>query len=209
MARVAKPQRGALPLFGFVAVSLTASLANALPVAPDDIRDIRGPIPIPLWWRWPLAIALAAVAAFALVLLVRGWRARRSRALSPIERSRRALAAAETYAREGRSHEWADLVAETLRGALAARLGIDVLPQTTGELSKAPWAKPPLSVELDAARVLELLETCDLARFAKARLDASALLSLTAIAGEVVERLFAPPARPTTIPAPFAPMVTP
>lgn len=161
----------------------------------DDIRDIRGLVPIPPWWHWPLAIALAVLAALAVVLVVRWWRARSARVLSPLARALRALAAAEVHAREGRSHEWADIVAETVRGALAARLGTGVLPQTTAELSKAPWAQPPIADELPVARVLELLETCDLARFAKARLDTSALLASTSLACELVGRLFAPPAR--------------
>jgi len=165
------------------------------PVTADDIRDIRGLIPIPPWWHWPLAIALAALAALAVVLLIRWWRARSLRALSPLERALQALAAAEAHARAGRSHEWADIVAETVRGALAARLGTEVLPQTTAELSQASWTQPPLADELAAARVLELLETCDLARFAKARLDSPELVASTATACELVGRLFAPPAR--------------
>lgn len=167
----------------------------AAPAVSEDIRDIRGLVAIPPWWHWPLAIALAALAALAVVLVVRWWRARSARALSPLERALHALAAAEAHARSGRSHEWADIVAETVRGALAARLGTAVLPQTTAELSKAPWAQPPLAEELAAPRILELLETCDLARFAKARLDTAALVASTATAGELVGRLFAPPAR--------------
>ncbi|MGO8995249.1 MAG: hypothetical protein ACLQVI_18185 [Polyangiaceae bacterium] len=161
-----------------------------------DIRDIRGPIAIPPWWHWPLAIALAVLAAASIVLLVRWWRSRAPRALSPLDRARQALATAEALAREGRSREWAEIVAETTRGALAARLGTDVLPQTTAELSQAAWTKPPASDELDATRLLALLETCDLARFAKARLDTEALVASTTQARELAERLFTPAARP-------------
>ena len=182
-------------LLGFAAAAVTSTVAFAKPAATDDIRDIRGLVPIPPWWHWPLAIGVAALAALAVILVVRGWRARSARALSPLERALRELAAAEAHARSGRSHEWADIVAETLRGALAARLGTAVLPQTTAELSKASWAQPPLAGELSATRILELLETCDLARFAKARLDTTALLGSTATACELVGRLFAPPAR--------------
>ena len=167
------------------------SLAQQL----EDIRDIRGPIAIPPWWHWPLAIAVAVVLATAVVVAVRWWRARRLRPLTPLDLARQALVAAEAHAREGHSHEWADIVAETVRGALAARLGADVLPQTTAELADAPWAKPPLSDGLEIPRVLVLLETCDLARFAKARLDTAGLLASTGSAREIVERLFTPPPR--------------
>ena len=169
-----------------------------------DIRDICGPIAIPPWWHWPLAIALAVLAATTIVLVLRWWRSRSPRALSPLERARQALTTAEALAREGRSREWAEIVAETTRGALAVRLGTDVLPQTTAELSQAPWAKPPASDDLDATRLLALLETCDLARFAKARLDADALVASTTQARELTEHLFAPPARPAGDASPLA-----
>jgi hypothetical protein len=192
----------------FVTVTAVSSLAFAAPMAPEDIRDIRGPIPIPPWWRWPLAIAIAAVLAFAVILLVRWWRERASRPLSPLERARRALALAETHAREGRAHAWAELVAETVRSALAVRLGTEVLPLTTAELALESWTVAPLKDELDADSVLDLLETCDLARFAKASLEPAALLAFTGRAREVVERLFAPPPRAPTKAAPRAEMVT-
>jgi MFS family permease len=179
-----------------VSTVMAPYLALAAPAAAgEDIRDIRGPIAIPPWWRWPLAIALAALAAFAVILLVRWWKARKARALTPLQRAQRALTEAEELAREGRSREWADVVAETLRSALAARLGVDVLPQTTGELSEGSWAKSPVAKEIDAVNILALLETCDLARFAKAFLESKALLAETAIARELVEKLFAPPPR--------------
>jgi hypothetical protein len=174
----------------------------------EDIRDIRAPLPIPAWWHWPLAIALAALAALAVVLLVRWWQRRRAAKLTPLERARQALVAAETHASAGRSHEWADVVAETVRAALAARVGAGVLPQTTTELALAPWARPAQSGENgaptsgpplpDAARLIALLGQCDLARFAKASLDADVLLAETAVARELVESLYsAPPSAPT------------
>jgi hypothetical protein len=186
-------RRGGSALLALAAAGLTSSLAFAAPAAPDDIRDIRGLIAIRPWWHWPLAIALAAAAALAVVLVLRWWRARSTVALSPLDLARRALETAEVHARAGRTHEWADIVAETTRGALAVRLGTDVLPQTTAELSQATWTHHPLAGDIDAARIVELLETCDLARFAKARLDENALLASTATARELTERLFAPP----------------
>jgi hypothetical protein len=185
-------------------------VAFATPPQLEDIRDIRGPIAIPPWWHWPLAIAVAVVLGTAVVVGVRWWRARRLRPLTPLEIARRALAAAEAHAREGRTHEWASIVADTVRGALAARLGADVLPQTTAELSEAPWARPPLSDGLEIPRVLALLETCDLTRFAKASLDTAGLLASTGSAGETVARLYAPPPRRgAAIAAQPQPVVTP
>jgi hypothetical protein len=115
----------------------------------------------------------------------------RTRALTALERALAALTVAEAHAREGRAHEWANIVADTTRGALAVRIGAEVLPQTTAELARS------CANDADAARVVALLETCDLARFAKANLDASALLASTHVARDVTERLFAPLPRPT------------
>lgn len=173
-------------------MSLLSSLAPVAPLA-EDIRDIHAPLAIAEWWRWPLAIALGAIAALAVVLVVRWVQRRRRRPLTPHDRARLALEAAAKLARDGRSREWAELVAETVRAALATRLGADVLPQTTSELART-WSsatadQAPL---VDAPRILELLVTCDLARFARASLDDQALLAQTAIARALVEHLFAP-----------------
>jgi len=206
---LATARRRAKALVAFIVVSAASSLAFGAPLPEGDIRDIRGPIAIPPWWRWPLAVSLAALAALAVVLLVRWWRLRSARPLSPLELARRALTVAEAHAREGRSHEWAEVVAETTRGALARRVGAEILPLTTSELWKAGWAKPPLCDEVDAAQVLTLLDTCDLARFAKARLETSELLASTALARECTERLYAPPPKPSNTPATPAETVTP
>jgi hypothetical protein len=186
--------RASVPL-AFLAVLFGSTLAFAAPPQLDDIRDIRGPIAIPPWWHWPLAIAVAVVLATALTFAVRGWRARRLRPLTPLQLARQALAAAEAHAREGRSREWAGIVADTVRGALAARLGAEVLPQTTAGL--------------EIPRVLSLLETCDLARFARARLDTAGLLASTGSASEIVDRLYTPPPRRTAAIAAHPQPVTP
>jgi hypothetical protein len=205
-------------VFAFATTSMAALSASALafaasaPVAVDaaeDIRDIRAPWAIPPWWRWPLAIAAAAVAALAIVLLVRWWQKRRARAQTPLERARESLRLAEAHARAGRSREWADIVSETLRGALAARLGASVLPQTTSELADAAWTQwayegpveatgaPPQTPATEgrlpeAPKIVELLRACDLARFAKASLGTDALVESTVVARDLVERLLAP-----------------
>ena len=133
--------------------------------------------------------------SLAVVLLVRWWRTRAPRALSPLERARQALAAAEAHARGGRAHEWADIVAETLRGALAARLGADVLPQTTAELCRgAVGASRPLADELDARRASSSFSRPVTSRGSRRPASTRPRSSAsTATARELVERLFAPP----------------
>lgn len=193
-----------------------SALAIAAPTAVEDIRDIRAPLPIPPWWHWPLAIASALLAAIAIGLLLRYWYKRRHRPLTPLERARRDLDLAEKLARISRPHDWAEMVAATMRGALAVRIGENVLPQTTNELAKAPWAKVLVAGEPDAVRdpstpylleapqLLALLEICDLARFARASLDMETMLAATSSAKELLERLFVPQAQPLPEPVPEA-----
>ncbi len=198
-----RPRESACRAGRWIATALTslavASTASAAPTAPEDIRDIRGPIVIPVWWHWPLLIAALLLSAMAAASAIRWWR-RRHVELSPIERARQALARASAEAEAGRSHEWAEIVATTLRGALAARLGSAILPQTTSELSAAEWTRPPLALELDAPGVLALLEACDVARFARGSLDVAALVAFTAAARTATERLFASRHKTSTTP---------
>jgi hypothetical protein len=169
---------------------------------PEDIRDIRGPLMLPAWWRLPVAIALAAVVVVAAVLVIRWVKARRAnRVLTPLERARATLRLAEDHAREGRTHECADLVAETVRASLAERMGTAVLPETTAELASRLWTSfsyegPVGRPALDVARVVALLETCDLLRFARASIATDVLVSETVNARAVVEQLLTPSAAP-------------
>ena len=187
-------------------------LALAAPPVVEDIRDIRAPLPIPPWWHWPLVIALAVLAVTAIVLLLRYWYKRRHRPLTLLELARQTLESAEKLAKMGRSHDWAELVAATMRGALAVRIGESVLPQTTNELAKAYWAKAPIDTELNPAhdldtrflpetpQLLALLEICDLARFAQANLGVDELLAATASARDLVESLLSLRAHPVSEP---------
>ena len=190
----------ALPFRALVASSPPAlaamawsAIAAAAPAPPEDIRDIR---PLILWPSWPWQGVAAAVTASLLLLAIavtlRWWK-RRSRPLMPEEQARRALAKAEVLARQGRAREWANVVAPTLRTALSARLGRDASPQTTSELASAAWVQSPDGAAVDASHLLELLSTCDLTRFAMARLEADSLLASTEAAREWVTRLFSAP----------------
>jgi hypothetical protein len=210
-----------MTLHALAGLASLASFAARAPAA-EDIRDIRAPIAIPEWWRWPLAIALSALAALGVILFVRWWKKRRMRELTPHQRALAALERATTLAREGRSHEWADVVAETIRAALSARLGHEVLPKTTSELARTAWAhwtyegpvehrdeptehtaQPDAPIVHDAPRIIELLQACDLARFAMARMDPAGLLQWTAFAREAVDHLFAPAPAAATETAPL------
>jgi hypothetical protein len=178
-------------LFAVAWPVLALAAPTAAPPTTDDIRDIRPLISIPPWWYW-LAAGVAAALILALVFAgIRYWRRRSRRALTPEERALQALAEAEALARGGQCREWADIVAQTLRVALATRLGHDACPETTSELAALDWSKLPQGTTVDAPRLVELLTTCDLTRFALGRLDPSALLVETQSARDWITRLFA------------------
>lgn len=197
MTLVARVRHTVSALVASVATGCLSSLALASTPAAEDIRDIRGPIAIPIWWHWPLAIGVATVLATGIVLAVRWWQRRRP-TLSAVELARQALERALAEAQAGRAHAWAEIVAVTVRGALASRVGPAILPQTTTEMATADWTKPPMDLVLDTTHILEILETCDVARFAKASFDPNALIASTAVARDVTERLYAPPPRSAT-----------
>ena len=180
-----------LSAFAWPVLALAAP--RSVPAAADDIRDIRPLISIPPWWYW-LAAGVAAALIVALVFAgIRYWRRRSQRALTAEQRALQALAEAETLARGGQCREWAEIVAQTLRVALATRLGQDACPETTSELAAVEWSKLPQGTTVDAPRLVELLTTCDLTRFALGRLDPSALLVETQSARDWITRLFAAP----------------
>jgi hypothetical protein len=174
----------------------TTALAAVAPT--EDIRDIRPLILIPPWWHWAAIGLVVGLVVAALIVAYRLWRRRTARHLTPEEQAKQALTAAEAFARQGRCREWADVVAPALRTALAARLHQDVCPQTTAELAIAPWMAPPNDKNVDSPRLLDLLSTCDLTRFAMGRLDANSLLASTESARDWVTRLFAVPAPSST-----------
>ncbi|HEY5377742.1 MAG TPA: hypothetical protein VIK01_28875 [Polyangiaceae bacterium] len=172
---------------------LALAAPRSVPASGDDIRDIRPLISIPPWWYWLVAGVAAALIVALVFAGIRYWRRRSLRALTPEQRALQALTAAEALARGGQCREWAEIVAQTLRLALATRLGQDACPETTSELAAVDWSKLPLGATVDAPRLVELLTTCDLTRFALGRLDPSALLVETQSAREWITRLFAAP----------------
>jgi hypothetical protein len=188
-----------------LAATAWAATSAAAPAVGDDIHDIRPLILIPSWWHWTVLAIAVGLALAAAAAAFRLWRRRSAQPLRPEQKARRALDRAEALAREGRSREWAEIVAPTLRAALSARIGQDACPQTTTELAAAPWLAPPHDVLVDAPRLLDLLSACDLTRFALARLDADSLVASTATARDWITRLFAAPDPASATP----PQVTP
>ncbi|HEX4473445.1 MAG TPA: hypothetical protein VH142_00110 [Polyangiaceae bacterium] len=191
--RTLKLRGCAAAIFAALSAAAWSAMAAVTAAPADDIRDIRPLILIPPWWRWvPYALA-AGLFAVAVGFGIREWQRRSQKSLTPEERAREELARAEALARQGRCHEWAEVVARTLRNALAARLGQESCPETTVELRAMNWDAANDGASVDAPRLLELLNTCDLTRFAMARLEADSLVASTESARDWVTHLFAVP----------------
>jgi hypothetical protein len=145
-----------------------------------DIQELPGPEPPPApqpgravaRWLWPLAGAGAVL----LILTVALLRRRKVEApLSPDARVLRELDRLEQSSGQGvlrADPEWRVLFArlsDVLRRYLAERFGLPAFQQTTAEFLRAVQQEEPLNTEKDYLR--EVLELCDLAKFAGIRGD--------------------------------------
>jgi hypothetical protein len=143
-----------------------------------DIRDIRGPLAIPLaLWRVALWTLLPMLAIALLYVLARRLRAREDAtsrpALAMPERPAHELALealaeleASPLLARGEIKEYHIRVADILRRYLERRFRVDALEMTTTEVLQALAARGVEQNFVDGLRAF--LEQCDLVKFAKA-----------------------------------------
>jgi len=174
-----------------------------------DIRDIRGPLEIPLGaLRLALWILLPLLVAGLLWVLARRLRPKREAARSvPAQPPRpahdialEALAALERspLLERGQVKEYHIEASDILRTYVGARFGVDALEMTTHEVLSA------LASTGANGRFLEglgaFLDQCDLVKFAKVRPSADAARHVLELGRRVVLESV-PPAAPSTTPA--------
>jgi len=145
--------------------AVTVGVTTRLPRAElDDARDVTGPEPPPPAPPSTAAAWLAALgtAAGALVAVWR-WRVRRGRAVGPEPAPAEWLAGQLTRLAtlDPGSHAAADALGATARGYVARRYQVAADGRTTAELLTLLPADAP-------ATWRDLLERCDLAKFARA-----------------------------------------
>jgi hypothetical protein len=163
------------------------------PRAPPQPEELPPPPPSP----WPGRLRLAGVVlAGALLMLAGAWGVRRWRAVPPppLPPHRKALAELErleTPAAQADPAEYHDRLAGVLRAYLAARFELRTARQTSGEILAAltalPDIQPPI---LDSVR--EVLQRCDLARFARACPSGEECRATLALARTFVEQTALP-----------------
>lgn len=152
----------------------------------QDIRDIRGPIPIPPGWLLPLAV-LGAAAIVGLVgfLAVRWWRRRRARpkpARSPEEIAFERLEAARVLIDPPRPREFGAAVSDAVRLYIEDRFTARAARRTTEEFlaDLRDGRDPALGPQREL--LAEFLEHCDLAKFARSPLGRAEMEGLHASA---------------------------
>ncbi|HZD03634.1 MAG TPA: hypothetical protein VE173_01915, partial [Longimicrobiales bacterium] len=177
-----------------------------------DIRDIRGPLSIPLsLLRVGLWVLLALATTAGGWLLWRRMRGRRQRPAAaalpaspprpPHEVALEALAGVEAspLLERGQVKEYHIRVSDILREYVEARYRVGALEMTTGEVLEGLRGAAVDEPFLDGLR--RFLEPCDLVKFAKVRPGAEASRKVLALGRHLVESSIPEPA-PDEEPAP-------
>ena len=156
------------------ATKMTApSLAKTSPattpsVMTEDIRDIRGPKPIPSSWLWPLWLAGGAALA---ALLYAGWLWNRRRALAaallPYEIALARLEEARALMQPENAREFSIAVSEIVRQYIEQRFRVWAARRTTEEFLHDLLEPSDALLTSHRSLLAEFLRHCDLAKFAR------------------------------------------
>jgi hypothetical protein len=147
----------------------------ALPTpTPADIRDIRGPLPIPIAWLLPLLIA-SGVLLTALLGFVgwRWWKRRKSRIPPPRpadEVALERLEAARAFLDPAHAREFCFAVSEAIRLYIEDVFAVRAARRTTDEFLADLVRSPTPGLVEHKAPLEEFLQQSDLVKFARAPL---------------------------------------
>jgi hypothetical protein len=164
----------------------TSASAPAPSSATEDIRDVRGPVAIPLWWRWLAlgggAVVLAGLGGATAVVM----RRRRAKPLKPHERALLRLEQAQPLAVAGQVREYAGAASDAVREYIEECFLLRAAHSTTEEFFDdiVAHANAPLGAHRDP--LLKFLGACDLAKFARLPLPRDQMLSLNDLARRFV-----------------------
>lgn len=175
---------------------------TAVATTANDIRDIRGPYPLPSPWRVPLIVGAG------LALLAGGyalWRWRRGQAkveagLAPHERALARLAAAREMMQPDQARVFSIEVSQTVREFIEARYAVDAPHRTTDEFLRELATSRESVLAAHRKPLAEFLAACDLAKFGGFKLSHAEMERLWATARHFI--LAAAP------PAPVSPQPT-
>jgi len=144
------------------------SPATPTSVMNEDIRDIRGPKPLPSPWLWPLWLAGGAALA---ALLYASWRWNRRRALIaallPYEVALAKLAEARALMQPENAREFSITVSEIVRQYIEVRFQVWAARRTTEEFLHDLIDPSDVSLAHHRDLLADFLRHCDLAKFAR------------------------------------------
>jgi hypothetical protein len=149
--------------------SAARGVSTAAPGVPaEDIRDIRGPKPIPSPWLWPLWLAGGGALA---ALVYAGWLWNRRRALAsallPYEIALAGLEEARALMRPQTAREFSIAVSEIVRNYIEERFQVWAARRTTEEFLHDLIEASDSLLTSHRASLAEFLRHCDLAKFAR------------------------------------------
>ncbi len=148
------------------------------PPAADELRDIRGPLPIPTWLRFlPWAGGAAAAGVIAALALRRKQRKPETLA----ERALCRLAEAWPMAEAGHPREYALGASDAVRWYIEDAFALRAAHRTTEEFLADAAAQPgsPLAGQPELSK---FLQACDLAKFARSAPGTSELAAVHELA---------------------------
>ncbi len=189
-------RQGRFPVARFVVVPV---VPDAAPEPP--LRDLHPLVPPPWWATWPwLWIAVGVAAAALLAFAIWRWRRRQRRApvataegpAVPLEapevEARRRLGAlrARNLPAAGRTYEHGTELADLLRRYVERRFGSPQPGYTTGELARHLAARGDVRAT-DVDELRDLLQSCDLTKFARRPYDAPRAHAAELIAARLID----------------------
>jgi len=135
--------------------------------AAADIRDIRGPKPIPSAWTLPLILTAAALVVLGAYAAWRWRRRRRLRAIkSPFEIALQRIEGAHALMRPNNGRAFSIEVSDAVREYIESRFQVMAAHRTTNEFLYDLLASSDAPLAEHRTLLAEFLNLCDLAKFA-------------------------------------------
>jgi Domain of unknown function (DUF4381) len=155
--------------------------AAVLAEAAEDIRDIRGPKPVPGSWVVPALLAAAIVVALcAYVVWRRHTRAIRRRTLSLSERTLQRLDSTRALMRPDTARAFGIAASELIRDYIEKRFDVVATQRTTEEFLQALVQSSNEALARHRSLLAEFLQRCDFVKFAG---DSLALTDMESLFG--------------------------
>lgn len=145
----------------------SAGASSPTAAAGEDIRDIRGPKPVPDPWLWAWWLAGGAALTVPLYLVWRRWGRRPTAGLLPFQIALARLEEARKWMQPEDAREFSIEVSEIVRTYIAARFQVEAGQRTTEEFLHDLLAMPEALLGSHRTLLADFLHHCDLAKFAR------------------------------------------